>query len=472
MFLTSIYILANAILASTVLAEYRVNHFASRYGWLAAANMALCTFFAMKNTPFAPIAHVSHNQLNILHRLAGYTAAFLVLLHAIFYMAHFGRQGRWAKLLESGNIEGFGSGVATIVLLLGIFRCRNYQLFFNSHILAFISLLILTALHRPDWAKKLPVVMVVMACIWLADRILRTARIAYNAVNNGATLHPLTDGATRVVFAKPSASAARPGAHCFLWIPRISVYQMHSFTIVNNGPDGLELVIKAQGSYTRALHTLAKEHAGRPIRASIDGPYGSLPEPAAYDKLVLIAGGSGASFAFGLLNRMMTQADGMPLTPVEFVWAVKRTEHLDWFADHLRNLTRCAPTVNITVYVTREEAQTPLETLPCPSPPSPLADTLKESGALEQEHDDDTERLLPSHTGYGGSGGHGFTIQYEKMAPQLVMEEAIQGVKSCDRILIAACGPRGLVDSVRDAASGLQGKDCCEIDIYSEGIGK
>ena len=286
--------------------------------------MALCVFFGLKNTPLSLLAAVSHAQMNYFHRIVGYTTVLLVFLHAVFYTMHFGRLHRWETLAEPSNILGISAGVAMLILLMGIYRHWHYELFYLSHIAGFISAVIMTGLHRPDWAKKLPVVMIFSALLWMLDRIIRGGRLSYNLVNNHVSFFPLTDGGTRLLLKKPYMEVAKPGSHCFLWIPRLQFYQNHPFTIVSNGPYGLELVIKSQEGFTKTVSEFAVRQPGRTTWVSVDGPYGSLPDTTAYDKLILISGGSGAAFTFGLMNRILDHSDGIRLQSIDFIWAVKR----------------------------------------------------------------------------------------------------------------------------------------------------
>ncbi|KAI0170282.1 hypothetical protein BJ166DRAFT_575742 [Pestalotiopsis sp. NC0098] len=188
--------------------------------------------------------------------------------------------------------------------------------------------------------------------IWILDRIIRAARMCANLVNNVATLHPLPHGGTQILLRKPCASLALPGSQCFLWIPRIALHETHPFTIVSNGPLGLELVIKSHQGFTKAIHDFATRHPGRTVRASIDGPYGSLPRTEDYERLILIAGGSGAAYTFGLMNRIIVQYQTYRTQSIEFVWAVRRIEHISWFEESLRTLRNSDLSVHITIYIT------------------------------------------------------------------------------------------------------------------------
>lgn len=297
--------------------------------------MALCVFFGLKNTPLTALMHTSHTQLNIIHRIVGYSTIFLVFLHAVFYAVHFGRQDRWETLVEEGNIEGIGAGAAFIVLLMAIFRHRGYEVFYVSHILGFIASVLLVAFHRPKWSGKLPIVMIFTASIWVLDRLIRASRMCRNIVNNSATLYPLADGGIRVVLKRPCAHIASPGSHCFLWIPQIRLWESHPFTIVSNGPSGLELVMKSHKGFTEALYTFASRYPGFSTRASVDGPYGALPDTAKYDKLVLLAGGSGVAYAFGLLNRIIDKPERSTIQSIDFFWTVRRIGEFD---DHFSKI--------------------------------------------------------------------------------------------------------------------------------------
>lgn len=295
------------------------------YARMAAANMVLCVSMAVKNTPLALISTISHAQLNIIHRIVGYTTVFMVILHAILYTAFFGQDGRWATLLKPSNLAGIGAGIAMIVLLMGFFRHRGYTVFYISHFLGFSVLVVLVWLHRPDWAKKLPYVAVISGCIWMLDRSIRMCTLGYNIVNNTATLFSLPDGGTRILLRKPIAPAGTlAGLHYYLWLPRFRFWTAHPFTVVNNGPFGVELVMKSHEGFTKYVGDFAIQFSGCLTWASMHGPYGCQPDVESYDRVVFICGGSGGAFMFGLLNYMMNRPDSLKGQQVQAIWAVRR----------------------------------------------------------------------------------------------------------------------------------------------------
>jgi NAD(P)H-flavin reductase len=117
---------------------------------------------------------------------------------------------------------------------------------------------------------------------------------------------------------------AVPGNHLFLWIPQICLLETHPFTIVSSTASSLELVVAAYDGFTNDLHQYAKKNPGASLRASVDGPYGTTPNLAkSADKVILIAGGSGATYTFGVALEMLKNLGDSTKTTIEFVWTAK-----------------------------------------------------------------------------------------------------------------------------------------------------
>lgn len=447
---------------------------------MATANMMLCVLFALRNAPLTSTS-MPHADLKTIHITLGYISAFLLLLHAICYTIFFGRQARWDELIEAGNIEGIGAGVATVVLMFGILRQRKYELFFISHVLSYAFLLVMLGLHRPGWFRrpKLPLLVIIMSCMWILERAVRAVRVARNLVRGAGrvTVQPFPGGGVRLVLKIKGASQHMAGSHCYLWIPQISWYQTHPFTIVDSGPQGVELVMKSRDGFTKKLYEYA--HASQDLKypqkgtiwASIDGPYGSasLPDTTRYDKLVLVAGGSGAAFTFGLMNRILN-GDGFDnnnrhaAQSIDFVWAVRNADMLSWFREHLLHLA-ASPNVNVTIYITGEQSET-IEVDPSVSlvqREMVLADDV-EAGEME------------SLLGRRHHSPHHSSINYvyAKMNPDTVIQTALQTMtveKDDGRALVAGCGPGSLPKAIQHSVDAYQerNKTKCRVDFYSEG---
>jgi NAD(P)H-flavin reductase len=83
-------------------------------------------------------------------------------------------------------------------------------------------------------------------------------------------------------------------------------------------------VVAAYDGFTNDLHTYALKHPGDSLSASIDGPYGAIPNFATVaDKVIFVAGGSGASFTFGVALDMIKNLGDSTKTTIDFIWTVK-----------------------------------------------------------------------------------------------------------------------------------------------------
>jgi NAD(P)H-flavin reductase len=177
------------------------------------------------------------------------------------------------------------------------------------------------ALHRPELdAEKVGILACIAAAIWLSDRLIRFSRLIFNGINNEATVYPLPNGGTQILL-KKALPRAVPGKHCFVWLPKVRLFETHPFTIVSTSP--AELIVNSYSGFTRDLAKYARNNPGGTIRVSVEGPYGTFPDPIDFDKVILVAGGSGATFTFGIASNMLQKMTGDSNKQIEFIWAVK-----------------------------------------------------------------------------------------------------------------------------------------------------
>ena len=174
------------------------------------------------------------------------------------------------------------------------------------------------------------------AAAWALAWLIRFARSIYNSGFTGlpATLDVLSapeldtlpapqpdianTGLVRVRINAPRRVRAAPGQHVFLRFLGAGVHSLtsHPFTIASvrdaegsatrdadkadardvEGADKreLEVVFRVHGGTTAALAARAAGKVGLSMRVLVDGPYGGVPVTlAAYDRVLLLAGGSG-----------------------------------------------------------------------------------------------------------------------------------------------------------------------------------
>ena len=288
------------------------------------ANMVVVVILALKNTPLSFLTPYSYERLNVLHRVAGYATITLVIIHAICYPVYLIQAGHVDVVLRSEQIFGMVAGLSFLILGLGgtFIRNRWYELFYYMHITFWLLAIVSVGLHQPDLGGKVIIATFLAGGLWMLDRLIRLARLALHSTNNSVTLTPLSHGATRVTLTKPPTGAVS-GRHCFVWIPKIRSFEMHPFTVA--AVDPLEFVVQSRDGFTRDLHKYAVSNPGVPLRASVEGAYGTIPDPAKYDTVVLVAGGSGASFTFGIALNMLRKLRYDEDRRILFIWTVQHS---------------------------------------------------------------------------------------------------------------------------------------------------
>ncbi|KAF9765142.1 hypothetical protein IL306_002618 [Fusarium sp. DS 682] len=454
-----------------------LSNMASRTGWMAIANLLVVVLLSLKNTPVVMFMTSSYERLNIIHRIAGYTTLVFAIVHSCSYTAVFGAQDFLKRLLAKEEI--FGMVAMGSFLVLGfagaVLRTWWYELFYYLHVAFWILAVIMTGFHQPEPSKKILYVISASAGIWVLERIVRLVRIIVNSANNTVTLTPLPNGGTRVTLAKAPFGSS-PGKHGFLWIPAVRAAETHPFTMVATNP--LEFVVAAYDGFTRTLHKCAVENPGIRLKASVEGPYGNHPDIKGYDKVMLIAGGSGASFTVGaaldILEKLNTDAE----VEIEFVWMIRKPTYVTWFADHIETLRR-DHRVSIKIYVTRASeteivTQRQLSSRSYSSSSSTFVEADPEKNILPRV---DTTRLsldiekngVPSPVINASPGDAAFHVGRPDVAS--LVKELIETMPSDKRVLVMGCGPRTLLSAVQSAAVDCIMENRAGIELHLEQFG-
>ncbi|KAF5586599.1 ferric-chelate reductase [Fusarium pseudoanthophilum] len=454
------YLVINAIVTLTYLDNDNMpllSNMASRTGWMAIANLLIVVLLSLKNTPVVVFMTSSYERLNILHRITGYTTLIFAIVHSCSYAAVFGAQNFLQRLLAREEI--FGMVAMGSFLVLGfagaVLRTWWYELFYYLHVAFWILAVIMTGLHQPEPSKKVLYVIFASAGIWVLGRVIRLARIIANSANNTVTLTPLPNGGTRVTLAKvPFGSSS--GKHGFLWIPAVRAIETHPFTMVATDP--LEFVVAAHDGFTQALHKCALESPGITLKGSVEGPYGNHPDVKGYDKVMLIAGGSGASFTVGAALDMLQT-------------------YLTWFAEHIETL-RQDHRVLTKIYVTRasETEIAPRRQLSSGShasssstfvEPDPEKDGLSQVDTTRLSLDIEKNEGLP--VAINTSLGDVFHVGRPDVAS--LVKELIESTPSDKRVLVMGCGPRTLMSAVQNAAADCIVENRAGVELHLEQFG-
>lgn len=197
---------------------------------------------------------------------------------------------------------------------------NHSPVFYVIHVTMFLLIFITVGMHRPDFSRSTVIIIIFIACLWSADRLIRLAKKSWNFVGNNATVTPMADGAVRVRLKRNLRCS--PGSHAFLWIPSIRWMETHPFTLISNDP--AEFLVREYNGFTRDLLKIAREEPGKVLRCSVDGGYGQIPNFMKFDRIVLVAGGSGATFTFNIALNVLKECVAANVTkPIDFIWVVR-----------------------------------------------------------------------------------------------------------------------------------------------------
>jgi hypothetical protein len=358
-----------------------------RSGTLAVLNMVPLFLLAARNNPLISILHISFDTYNLIHRWLGR----IIVLEAITHTAAWAvnacdEQDLTAALARLRDTPFFAWGmvgtVAMVFLVLhspSPIRHAFYETFLHMHqlaaLLAFLGVyahLSLDSLPQRSWGNAI-------AVIWLTERSLRLLRLAHLNLSsrNGSTkmtVQALPGEACRVTFHLPKRVNISPGCHVFAYIPCVSWWMSHPFSIAwfepgTNAkamtPSVLEkqpfdkdsyfeppsqttevsLIISARQGMTRRLYDLARSKPEGILRAPgyIEGPYGSHPvSMPSYGTAVLFSAGAGIThhllYTRDLLERASTSRAAT--RRIYLIWSVRSTDHLAWVSQWMDQILR------------------------------------------------------------------------------------------------------------------------------------
>ncbi|ROT35782.1 hypothetical protein SODALDRAFT_299947 [Sodiomyces alkalinus F11] len=344
-------------------------HFTKRLGIIAVSQFPLQYLLALKS--FNPVAWAlgsSHEALNSHHRALAQVINTLLSLHAVFYLNYFIQVGilkrrLFAPVVFAGVLAFLCLG-AMMSTASGSLRRQSYRLFFLTHLFAAFAIPSLIYYHAPSSRLYITVGLGVFL-VDLTARRLRTipARASVETIP-GTNL-------IKVVAAIPrrhlAAFHARPASHVYVSIPadtRPSAGSLlfeclfNPFTVAavnddGNATIGITLVARQRsGPVTKHLAQIAYQHrfpqqsalsafptsdgnnGTTKVALSVEGPYGLVSRryanmlgAASVDRILLVAGGVGATFCVPLYRAIRADHPGVK---VELVWALRGAGDATW----------------------------------------------------------------------------------------------------------------------------------------------
>ncbi|KAI0402582.1 ferric reductase like transmembrane component-domain-containing protein [Xylaria palmicola] len=390
----------------------------NRSGTLATVNMIPLFILAGRNNPLIPLLGISFDTMNLLHRWFGRIVAIEAVVHTLaFYAGSALKKGWGPAFLGTFNSPflyyGFIGTVAFVVIFFqaaSISRHAFYEAFKIMHILLAIAAIVGLWYHLKlgDIAQIKWLIAVIP--LWTGDRFLRVARVIYHNFGKGGTktlVEALPGNAVRVTVTMARPWDFRPGQHAYLYLPTISFWQSHPFSLAwseeaeNPNAEKLALnrqdilamrktsmsfVIRARTGMTNTLYErAAAAPEGRLItRCLVEGPYGGEHMLDSYGTVMLFAGGVGITHAVPHVRHLVAGfANGAVATrKVVLVWIIQSPEHLEWIRPWMTQILamdRRREILRIMLFVSRprstKEIHSPSSTVQM-FPGRPNIDTL------------------------------------------------------------------------------------------------
>ncbi|VUC23663.1 unnamed protein product [Clonostachys rosea] len=339
-------------------------HLTKRFGAIAVSQMPIQYLLANKAlNPFAWVFKSSHEQVNRYHRVLGRIIYSLLVLHLIFYNVFFIASSIWLKrffapVVFAGVVAFTGLHTLNGTAMREV-RRWSYRVFFITHLVAALSVPPLIFFH----AESARFYMIGALLVFTMDIGVRKIFV----VTAPSTIEKVPGADIIKIEAtlpakKISSFAARPGSHIYLSIPPSSrpsqnmlspscflyefLFNPFSVAAVNEKTNSVTLVARARsGPMTARLSSLASGTSSSSssdpvpqVSLNIDGPYGATGKAAQdllsakVDRVLLFAGGVGATFALPIYQALLSDSNSSAATSpkVKFIWAVRSASDATW----------------------------------------------------------------------------------------------------------------------------------------------
>ncbi|KAF2104107.1 putative FRE ferric reductase-like transmembrane component [Rhizodiscina lignyota] len=430
-----------------------------RSGILAAINLIPTILFALRNNPFIWILHVSYDTFNLFHRWCARMVILESIIHTCCWFSNAYSAGKWAAIHEAlTEVDSYKWGMvgASLFTVMGIqawspLRHAFYETFLNAHrllaLFAFIGVYVHLDTHTLPQLPWIQIVFILWGLEWLA----RSTWLAYYNVSRRqftrVTVEAMPSEASRVTLQLARPWKPRPGAHVHIYIPFVSLWSSHPFSIAwadikapelkANSPNldlenegdlklnleasnakahSISLVCRAREGMTRKLYKRASAQPSRTFTtiALIEGPYAGHDSLSSYGTVLLFAGGVGITHQVSHVRHLVSgyAAGTVAARKVVLIWTVPNTESLEWvrpWMDEILQMPRRRDVLKIKLFITK---------------PRSHAEVASETGTVQM---------------YPG-----------RCNAQTVLDAELK--ERIGAMAVTVCGPGAFADSVRDAA--------------------
>ncbi|KAF8679990.1 FAD-binding domain [Rhizoctonia solani] len=494
--------------------------FPNRPGFIAVAQFPVLFLTAAKYNPLFAFIGRGHDKLNFLHRWVGRGVSLAVAVHAVFWVWKRFRTGKACRLYTyQADTTGIAATIVLAIIVVGTVIFMVLIFFHVKWYLAGTWILTPTIIYALDLAlrsirfrvkdAKLEAIDDQMTLIhiqncgsgWRAGQHVHVRLIAPTGVSNESHSFSVVNAPRACKFKSSVFSQSAPPA-----TPNSATPLIQNTDTPNTEEQGLlTLAARVTGTWTRDLNSLAQTGVPSilqpgtaqplvpaegtpaadlksPIRVLVDGPYGAPPKPLG-ERVVMVCGGSGAAYIFGVLADWLDEGDVFPEDDEEedesgshqssgpscvhsilLIWYIREARCVRWFADNLRRIGALARARGVSIVlricVTREQGRRISSEDSVDSPSGAAKDfrlsTLSELDARQHSYIVTTK----SKSGLLGLGLPG-SVEFARPCIGDIVQEQIN----------AWAAPEVDVESEGDAYEQIAGEESDDDDAHSLSTG-
>ncbi|KAK3305796.1 ferric reductase NAD binding domain-containing protein [Chaetomium strumarium] len=441
-------------------------HLTKRLGIVAVSQYPLQYLLALKSlNPVAYILQSSHEQVNRWHRVLARVTTTLLCLHVALYLNFFVQTDRLHRLGDpvvfAGLMALFGLSLLLSTSLRPI-RRYSYRLFFIIHVVVGTMMPLMVITHA---APTKAFLLEALAVFFLDLGARKFDTVIAQATMQSIPGTDLIKISASIPRSKVNRFRGHPGSHIYLSIPAAARRSMSAtsishllfellfnpFTVAAVDEDTGDLTMVARhcgGPMTKALRQLAGAASDDldqdRIPLSIEGPYGAasrFPQLCAeFDRVLLVAGGVGATFTLPLYRSITSENPG---AKVEMVWAIRASGDATWAVTGKEAQTLLKDD-NIHIFITRDMVN--------PEGPDLLRrEWTHDRRADGSRVDDDGEGEVEMSAMYHDCRRGQYTTQHNRKRPDLkqIVDNLFRHGHE-ERVAVLVCGPNEMARELRE----------------------
>ena len=295
---------------------------------------------------------------------------------------------------------------------------------------------------------------------------------------------------TRVDIWPSSEFHWKPSQHVFLRFTEIAPFETHPFTVaIAESTCGsarhLVFLPRARAGFTHKLTSYTQTHASTDSKAVttsvwLDGPYGGLSRQLyhRYDALILLAGGTGITACFPWLQDVIIRGQGRECGSktkrVVLVWAVKKSDSLQWLGEEFGSLGKAkkASQVELGIRMHITGGDPPQLDDGASTSHSERSDPVAKEGQLLAVDISSVDKEPALSSPFRHVNALGATVHTGRPIMQNVLQDF---VRAGERTMVIGCGPVGFRADLGNAVAGAQSRvlkgEIVELAMHLERFG-